>query len=114
MGAVGFQEATWIWRDGEYVAWHECKVHLLATAVQFGTSVFEGIRAYETPEGPAVFRLDAHIDRLIDSAKIYRMVPDYSADDGLASTESRLYQSLIVSTGISFYFPNMSPRLTDF
>ena len=40
--------------------------------------------------------------------------PDYSADDGVASTESRLYQSLIVSTGISFYFPNMSPRLTDF
>ena len=81
MGAVGFQEANWIWRDGEYVGWHECKVHLLATAVQFGTSVFEGIRAYETPEGPAVFRLDAHIDRLIDSATIYRMAPDYSADD---------------------------------
>jgi branched-chain amino acid aminotransferase len=81
MGAVGFQEATWIWKDGEYVAWHDCKVHLLATAVQFGTSVFEGIRAYETPKGPAIFRLQAHIDRLIDSATVYRMLPDYSADD---------------------------------
>lgn len=80
MGAVGFQEADWIWKDGEYVAWHDCKVHLLATAVQFGTSVFEGIRAYETPKGPAIFRLGAHIDRLIDSATIYRMRPDYTAD----------------------------------
>ena len=67
MGAVGFQEADWIWKDGEYVGWHDAKVHLLATAVQFGTSVFEGIRAYETPKGPAIFRLGAHIDRLIDS-----------------------------------------------
>ncbi len=81
MGAVGFQEAEWIWKDGEYVGWHDCKVHLLATAVQFGTSVFEGIRAYETPQGPAIFRLDAHIDRLINSAKIYRMLPEYSADE---------------------------------
>lgn len=81
MGAVGFEEADWIWKDGEYVAWHDCKVHLLATAVQFGTSVFEGIRAYETPRGPAIFRLGAHIDRLIDSATVYRMLPDYTADD---------------------------------
>lgn len=81
MGASGFQEATWIWKDGEFIPWHDCKVHLLATAVQFGTSVFEGIRAYETDRGPAIFRLDAHIDRLIDSAKIYRMLPDYSRDE---------------------------------
>lgn len=81
MGAVGFQEADWIWKDGEYVGWHDCQIHVLSTAVQFGTSVFEGIRAYETSKGPAIFRLDAHIDRLIDSAKIYRMVPDYSAEE---------------------------------
>ena len=80
MGAVGFQEATWIWKDGEYVPWHDCKVHLLATAVQFGTSVFEGMRAYETSRGPAIFRLGAHIDRLVDSAKIYRMEPDYTVE----------------------------------
>lgn len=81
MGAVGFNEAEYIWKDGEYVRWHDCTVHLLSTAVQFGTSVFEGIRAYETPKGPAIFRLDAHIGRLIDSAKIYRMVPEYSAEE---------------------------------
>ena len=81
MGAVGFQEADWIWKDGEYVQWHDAKVHLLATAVQFGTSVFEGIRAYETSNGPAIFRLGAHIDRLVDSATIYRMLPDYTAQE---------------------------------
>lgn len=80
MGAVGFQEADWIWKDGEYVAWHDCRVHLLATAVQFGTSVFEGIRAYPTERGPAVFRLPEHIKRLIGSATIYRMLPEYDAD----------------------------------
>ncbi|MDX1493862.1 MAG: branched-chain amino acid transaminase [Longimicrobiales bacterium] len=81
MGAVGFQEADWIWKDGEYVAWHDCQVHLLSTAVQFGTSVFEGIRAYPTERGPAVFRLQAHIKRLINSATIYRMLPEYGVDE---------------------------------
>lgn len=81
MGAVGFNEADWIWKDGDYVAWHDAQIHLLATAVQFGTSVFEGIRAYETSNGAAVFRLREHIERLFDSCTIYRMVPDYSVDD---------------------------------
>jgi len=80
MGAVGFQEADWIWKDGEYVAWHDCNIHLLATAVQFGTSVFEGIRAYPTERGPAVFRLREHIQRLWNSATIYRMRPEYDVD----------------------------------
>jgi len=84
MGAVGFDEAEWIWREGEYIAWKDAQLHLLSTAVQFGTSVFEGIRAYDTPKGPAIFRLDAHIARLFDSAKIYRMTPDYTEDDMIA------------------------------
>jgi branched-chain amino acid aminotransferase len=80
MAKVTMQEAKWIWRDGEFVPWGEAKLHLLATAVMFGTSVFEGIKAYNTPKGPAIFRLDAHIRRLMDSARIYRMVPDYTAE----------------------------------
>jgi branched-chain amino acid aminotransferase len=76
MGAVGFQESDWIWKNGEFVPWHDAQLHLLSTAVQFGTSVFEGIRAYDTPKGPAIFRLKAHIRRLTDSAKIYRMLPE--------------------------------------
>lgn len=81
MGAVEFQEASWIWHDGEYIAWHECKIHVLATAVQFGTSVFEGIRAYPTAKGAAVFCLEAHIERLFDSATVYRMKPKYTEDE---------------------------------
>ena len=81
MGAVGFDEAEFIWKNGEYVPWHECQLHLLSTAVQFGTSVFEGIRAYETPKGPAIFRLDAHLRRLKDSATIYRMTPGFTMDE---------------------------------
>ena len=84
MGSVGFDEAEWIWREGEYIAWKDAQLHLLSTAVQFGTSVFEGIRAYDTPKGPAIFRLDAHIARLFDSAKIYRMTPGYTEDDMIA------------------------------
>lgn len=80
MGAVGFQEADWIWKDGEFIAWKDAKLHLLSTVVQFGTSVFEGIRAYDTERGPAIFRLDAHVRRLFDSSKIYRMLPDYTQD----------------------------------
>lgn len=80
MGAASFDEAEWIWRDGEYIAWHDAQLHLLSTAVLFGTSVFEGIRAYETPKGPAIFRLGAHIERLFDSAKIYRMLPEYTEE----------------------------------
>jgi branched-chain amino acid aminotransferase len=81
MGSAGFTEAEWIWREGDFIPWHDAQIHLLSTAVQFGTSVFEGIRTYETPKGPAIFRLDVHIERLFDSAKIYRMVPDYTEED---------------------------------
>ncbi|MEE2900314.1 MAG: branched-chain amino acid transaminase [Gemmatimonadota bacterium] len=80
MGAVGLEESDWIWKDGEMVPWADAQVHILSTAVQFGTSVFEGIRTYETSNGPAIFRLDAHIRRLLDSAKIYRMLPDFTAE----------------------------------
>lgn len=70
----------WIWKDGEFVPWQDATVHLLATAVQFGTSVFEGIRAYETSKGAAIFRLEAHVARLLDSCRIYRMLPEHDAD----------------------------------
>jgi len=74
-------ESEWIWKDGEYLPWGDATVHLLSLAVQFGSSVFEGIRCYQTTRGPAVFRLDAHIRRLFDSCRVYRMLPDLSEDD---------------------------------
>ncbi len=73
--------AEYIWRDGEVIRWEDATVHLLSTAVQFGTSMFEGIRCYDTPKGPCVFRLDAHVERLLHSSKIYRMEPVYTRQE---------------------------------
>lgn len=72
------EAADWVWRDGEYIAWADARIHALSLAVQFGASVFEGIRCYSTPEGPAVFRLSEHLRRLQDSCRIYRMQPRFS------------------------------------
>ena len=73
-------DAQWIWKDGDFVPWHDAQLHLLSTAVQFGASVFEGIRCYETPDGPAIFRLAEHIRRLEDSCRIYRMPLEHTAE----------------------------------
>ena len=62
-----------IWRNGEFIAWDDAKIHVLSHVVSYGSSVFEGIRCYETTSGPALFRLPEHIRRMVDSAKIYRM-----------------------------------------
>ncbi len=65
--------SEWIWMDGEWVRWQDATVHISAHALHYGSSVFEGIRAYETPDGPAVFRLRDHIRRWRDSARLLRM-----------------------------------------
>ncbi|HZN60721.1 MAG TPA: aminotransferase class IV, partial [Planctomycetota bacterium] len=70
-----------IWMNGKLVPWDEATIHIGAHVVHYGSSAFEGIRCYKTPEGSAVFRLDEHIDRLFNSAKIYRMEPALSKDD---------------------------------
>jgi branched-chain amino acid aminotransferase len=62
-----------IWHNGRFVRWDEATIHVLSHVVSYGSSVFEGIRCYATPSGPAVFRLKEHVRRLVDSAKIYRM-----------------------------------------
>lgn len=62
-----------IWHNGELIPWMDAKVHVLSHAIHYGSSVFEGIRSYNTPNGAALFRLDEHIERLFQSAKIYRM-----------------------------------------
>ena len=66
-----------IWHNGRLINWNEAQIHVLSHVVSYGSSVFEGIRAYETQKGPAVFRLDEHMRRLIDSAKIYRITFPY-------------------------------------
>jgi branched-chain amino acid aminotransferase len=62
-----------IWMNGTLVPWSEAKIHIGSHVIHYGSAVFEGIRCYDTTEGPAVFRLDAHTERLYNSAKIYRM-----------------------------------------
>lgn len=69
-----------IWRDGELVPWESATIHVMSHAVHYGSSVFEGLRCYNTPTGPAIFRLREHIRRLQDSCKIYRIVPRYDLD----------------------------------
>lgn len=73
--------AEWIWRNGEFVKWEDATVHVSAHALHYGSSVFEGIRAYATPDGPAVFRLQPHTKRLINGAKVMRIEHDFSAED---------------------------------
>src|SRR4051812_48794671 len=70
-----------IWRDGKFVDWDDATIHVMSHVVHYGSSVFEGIRCYETPNGPAVFRLDAHMRRFADSCRIYRMPLKYSMED---------------------------------
>lgn len=70
----------YIWFNGELVPWEKATVHVLSHALHYGSSVFEGIRAYETPQGPAIFRLRDHTRRLFDSAKIYRFALPYTPE----------------------------------
>jgi branched-chain amino acid aminotransferase len=69
-----------IWRDGQFVGWEDATIHVMSHVVHYGSSVFEGIRCYETPNGPAVFRLPEHIRRLRDSCRIYRISLAYSVE----------------------------------
>lgn len=76
-----------IWHNGRFIAWDEARIHVLSHVVSYGSSVFEGIRCYSTPTGPAVFRLTEHVRRMIDSAKIYRM-------DNLSFTAGELAEAM--------------------
>jgi len=70
-----------IWMDGKFVDWDDAKIHVCSHVIHYGTSVFEGIRCYKTKKGSAIFRLEPHIKRLYNSAKMYRMEPDIPFDD---------------------------------
>lgn len=79
-----------VWMDGELVSWEEAKVHILTHALHYGSGVFEGIRAYETKRGAAVFRLTDHIERLYRSAKIYLMEIPYRAEELIQATKETI------------------------
>ncbi|GMT46783.1 MAG: branched chain amino acid aminotransferase [bacterium] len=69
-----------IWMDGELIAWDDAKVHVLTHTLHYGLGIFEGIRCYETAEGPAIFRLKEHVDRLFKSAKIFLLDIPYTEE----------------------------------
>ena len=75
------QPTSRIWHNGRFIAWDDARIHVLAHVTSYGSSVFEGIRCYETSTGPSIFRVRDHVRRLVDSAKIYRMEVGYSIDE---------------------------------
>src|SRR3981189_1865439 len=77
-----------IWHNGKWINWDDAKLHVLSHVVSYGSAVFEGIRCYETKQGPAIFRLREHMQRLHNSGKIYRMEIPYSVEEfGNVATE---------------------------
>ena len=77
---MAFESTQWVWMNGKCVRWEHATTHVSAHALHYGSGVFEGIRCYETVDGPAVFRLEAHLDRLYASAAAYRMQIPYSKE----------------------------------
>ena len=84
-----------IWMNGEMVDWDEARIHVLTHSLHYGMGVFEGIRAYETKNGPGIFRLTEHIERLHDSATILGMEIPYSVEELLDATKAT-----VASTGL--------------
>jgi branched-chain amino acid aminotransferase len=78
--SMPIQATTHIWHNGELIPWDKAQIHVMSHVVHYGSSVFEGIRCYTQPTGASVFRLPEHMQRLIDSAKIYRMPLPYTVD----------------------------------
>ena len=70
-----------IWRNGELIAWNQATLHVMSHVIHYGSAVFEGVRCYAQPQGAAIFRLPEHMQRLIDSARIYRMALPYTLEE---------------------------------
>lgn len=90
------QPTEYIWQNGDFVAWDEARVHVLTHGLHYGTGVFEGVRCYDTPKGPAIFRGIPHMERLVRSAKLYYMELEYSAEELLEITKQ-----VVVKNGLT-------------
>jgi branched-chain amino acid aminotransferase len=77
---MAIQSTERIWHNGKLIPWNDAQIHIMSHVVNYGSSVFEGIRCYAQPNGPAIFRLREHMQRLLDSAKIYRIDVDYNLE----------------------------------
>jgi branched-chain amino acid aminotransferase len=90
-------KTEWIWMNGELVRWDDAKVHVLSHGLHYGTGVFEGIRAYETDRGTAIFRHREHLDRLERSAQLYYMDVPYSLEELRDATHELIRRNELVS-----------------
>ena len=78
---MAIQKTEKIWHNGKLIPWDDAQLHAMSHVVNYGSSVFEGVRCYQLPTGPVIFRAPEHMQRLLDSAKIYRIDVDFTADD---------------------------------
>lgn len=85
--------ASKVWRNGELIDWNDARVHIMSHVIHYGSSVFEGIRCYNTERGSAVFRLTEHMQRLVNSAKVYRMDSQFSRDEWCQATVELIRES---------------------
>ena len=82
-----------IWMDGEFIDWKDATIHVMSHVIHYGTSVFEGMRCYKTPKGPSIFRLNDHIRRLFDSAKIYRIPISFSQKELVEASKATIKEN---------------------
>jgi branched-chain amino acid aminotransferase len=94
---MSFAGGKLIWMNGQIVPWEQATVHVMAHALHYGSSIFEGIRVYKTPDGPQVFRLTDHMQRFCDSAKIYRMPLGYDRDELIQVCKDVVYANELVN-----------------
>jgi branched-chain amino acid aminotransferase len=78
---MALQKTEKIWHNGKLIRWEDATIHVMSHVVHYGSSVFEGVRCYQLPSGPAIFRAQEHIQRLLDSAKIYRIDVDHTREE---------------------------------
>jgi branched-chain amino acid aminotransferase len=81
---MAIQKTEKIWHNGKLIPWDSAQLHVMSHVVHYGSSVFEGVRCYALPSGPAIFRAKEHMQRLLDSAKIYRIDVDYTVEELIA------------------------------
>src|SRR5277367_4877165 len=81
---MAIQKTDKIWHNGKLINWDDATIHVMSHVIHYGSSVFEGFRCYALPSGPAIFRAQEHIQRLLDSSKIYRIDVDFTGEDLVA------------------------------
>jgi branched-chain amino acid aminotransferase len=93
---MALQKTENIWHNGKLIPWDKATLHVMSHVIHYGSSVFEGVRCYALPSGPAIFRAKEHMQRLLDSAKIYRIDVDFTVEDLIAGMSE-----VVKSNGVS-------------